>query len=425
VLLLLVIRVYGALGGWEPGQLLALSLGMTASMLVCGGFVYAMSRRASICLAMGDRRAARTFLRRTMLVAAAWVAVVAALIVGVASAVGTPTLEERLTFGLAFLGMSAIWILASGLSLLRASGWLAIGLAVGILAGVTVDRAVAHSSEVHLSVGTAVGFAAAIGVVFWALERALGDASSGQHPRRVVLPPRAYLVYEAAPYFIYGSLYATLPFIPHLLGWFGALAEGEGRQWAVINLEVGLSLSLPPLLLASGVSERTLRQFWAHALVAQHDTPGQTPGQFGTFLEAFYRWHLRRYLIVLGVLSGAMLGLFRLALVSGLLATWVGYDKLDLVERLFLVSLFAYWLIGWGLFNCIFPLTLARPQLATRAVAAAVAITLLIGLPLSLGVHFMYAAGAMILGSVTYVVVSSRVVHRVFVSAHYYYYSSC
>src|ERR1700716_3433691 len=90
VLLLLVIRVYGALGGWEPGQLLALSLGMTASMLVCGGVVYSMSRRASICLAMGDRRAARTFLRRTMLVAAAWVAVVAALIVGVASAVGIP-----------------------------------------------------------------------------------------------------------------------------------------------------------------------------------------------------------------------------------------------------------------------------------------------------------------------------------------------
>jgi hypothetical protein len=77
-----------------------------------------------------------------------------------------------------------------------------------------------------------------------------------------------------------------------------------------------------------------------------------------------------------------------------------------------------------GLFNCVLPLTLARPQLATRAVAAALLVTLLIGMPLSLGVHFSYGAGAMILGSVAYVVVSSRVVHQIFESADYYYYSA-
>jgi hypothetical protein len=424
VLLLLVVRVYSALGGWEPGQALALSLGMTASMLLCGGFVYAMSRRASICLAVGDRRAARSFLRRTMMIAGVWVAVVAVVIVVVASASGASTPEQRLTFGLAFVGLSAIWILASGLSLLRASGWLAVGLGVGLLAGLAGDRAVARFSDEHLSVGTVVGFAIALGVVFFALQRALSDERSDEHRRRVLLPPGAYLVYEATPYFIFGSLYATLPFLPHLIGWFGALAEGEGRQWAVINLEIGLSVSLPPLLLASGVTERTLRQFWAQAVVAQKSTPGQAPGQFGIALEQFYRWHLRRYLFVLGVLSGVTFGLFRLAVVSGLLRTWVGSDKLELIEGFFQVSLVSYWLMGWGLFNCVFPLTLARPQLATRAVAAAVVVTLLIGLPLSLGVHFTYAGAAMILGSLAYVVVSSRVVHQVFESAHYYYYSS-
>jgi uncharacterized membrane protein len=127
-LLLLVTRVYGALGGWEPGQVLALSLGMTASMLVCGGFVYAMSRRTSICLAMGDRRATRSFLRWTMVIAAVCVVMLAGLLEIIAGTASTISPAQRVTFGMAFLAMSVIWILASGLSLLRASSWLAGGL---------------------------------------------------------------------------------------------------------------------------------------------------------------------------------------------------------------------------------------------------------------------------------------------------------
>jgi hypothetical protein len=424
VVLLLLIRVYGALGGWQPGQVLALSLGMTASMLVCGGFVFAMSRRACICLAMGDRRGAAHFLHRTMVVAGVGVAAVALLVVLVTGALGLFTSEERVTFGLAFLGLSAIWIVASGLSLLRASAWLGFGLTAGLLAGVAVDCAVAAFSDLHLWAGTAVGFALAMGVVLRGLAGALGNGRSGQHPRRVVLPPSAYLIYEAAPYFMYGALYAVLPFLAHPLGWFGALAAGEERQWAVINIEAGLTLSLPPLILGSGVIERTLRQFWTRAVAAQNNTPGNAQPQFGGLLQEFYQWHLRRYLIVLGTLSGVAFGLFRLALGTGLLARWLGFDALNLVEGLFLVSLVSYWFLGWGLFNCMFPITLSRPRLATQAVAPAIAVTILAGLPLSLGLHFTYAGGALLLGSVAYVAASSRATRHVLESAPYYYYSA-
>jgi hypothetical protein len=193
---------------------------------------------------------------------------------------------------------------------------------------------------------------------------------------------------------------------------------------AVIGLEAGLSLSLPPLILASGVAERTLRQFWTEALAAQRRTLANNPDQFGAILHHFYERHLRRYLIALGALSVATYVLFRLALVTGLLASWIGFYDLDMVERVFLVSLAGYWLLGWGLFNCMFPITLARPRQAMRSIGPGIAVTVLSGLPLSLGVHFTYAAVALILGSMAYVIASSRQTRHVLQSAHYYYYSA-
>jgi hypothetical protein len=113
-----------------------------------------------------------------------------------------------------------------------------------------------------------------------------------------------------------------------------------------------------------------------------------------------------------------------LALVTGLLASWIGFAELEVVERLFLAGLVGYWLLGWGLFNCMFPISLARPRLATRAIGPPIALTVLTGLPLSLGVHFTYAAVALIVGSMAYVVVSSWQTRHVLQSAHYYYFSS-
>jgi hypothetical protein len=51
-------------------------------------------------------------------------------------------------------------------------------------------------------------------------------------------------------------------------------------------------------------------------------------------------------------------------------------------------------------------------------------VTVLAGLPLSLGVHFSYAAVALLLGAATFVAASSRATRKVLDSADYYYYSA-
>ena len=187
------------------------------------------------------------------------------------------------------------------------------------------------------------------------------------------------------------------------------------------SLEAGLCLSLPPLILANGVAEHTLQQFWLRAAATQAGLSGSQPGEFNRTLTTFYKGQLVRYLVALSWLTVVAYGVFRWTVDAGLAAAWLGLGNLDVVANVFAAGLVAYWLLGWGLFNCMFSLTLACPHFALRALVPSMGAALAVGLPLSLGLGFGFAALGAIAGSAVYVVASSRTTRRVFRAADYYY----
>jgi hypothetical protein len=418
--LLITLRALGAAGEWGSRQVLAVGLGMTLSVIISAGFVQAMSRRTSICLAFDDIASATRFLRGVLAMAGVCVTLVGLVVVAVASRLGAFTAQEVITFGLAFVGMSAIWLLAAGLSLLRASAWLGVGLAAGLALGALVDRALAPFTSAHLAPAALVGFVVTVAVLAWQTRRGM-RRRCGHVRRREALPPAPYLMSEAAPYFAYGTLYALLLFTPHVVGWLAALASSEPRVWAVASLEAGFTLALPPVILAGGVAEHTLQLFWQRALLAQTSTSGADPEHFRRVLRRYYLQQLVRYLVVLSSLT-VLAGLaFRSALDSGLLAAWVGIDRLDVLERVFMGGLLAYWLLGWGVFNCMFSLSLARPRLALLAVLPGLICTLFVAVPVSIVAGFAYMGIAAIVGSAVYVVSSCRTTTSLFRGLDYYY----
>ena len=423
IVLLLIIQAYSRLGQWPPSQVLALSLGMTSSMVITSGFVQAVSRRGSVYLALGDPGAASRFLRISITVAGACVVAIAAMLFFVATGLGLFALADRLIFGLAFVGLAAIWLIAAGLSLVQATGWLGLGLAAGLISGLITDRAVVLISGAHLVAATIVGFAVALALMLSAMNRRLNVKSNGQ-PSRTVLPPAAYLVYEAAPYFVYGSLYMVFILLPHVLGWLGAAGMNQERMSAVASLEAGLTLSLPPVVLAGGVAEHALRLFWLRAREAQAAVPGNDLRRFGRTLSELYDRQLQSYLAVSSVCGLAILVVFHVALGTGSLQQWLQVRDLATLVFVFHASLIAYFLVGWGLFNCMFCVTLARPGLALRAVLIAMAVMVITGIPLSMGINLGYAAVAFIFGAAAFVVASRRATSLVLESADYYYFSS-
>lgn len=425
LVLLIMISVFAWLGQWNEGQVLAMSLGMTAGMLVTNGFVQAIMRRASLSLGLGSLRTASRFLRTSLLLAGSILAGIVILALLVASWMGWFTFQERLIFGLAFLGLSTIWLLAGVLSLVRASGWLGLGLVVGLLTSYVIDRLVAPFSNAHLALGSIVGFAVTVGLIVYRVRQSLATPAKGGKDDRVFLPPATYLIHEALPYFSYGSLYMILILIPHVLGWVGYRGPDQSWSFGITSLEGGLTLSLPPLVLVGGIAERTLRLFWQRAQATQQETPGQNPERFSQTLITFYWQQLRRYLLVLALISAGIYTLFQLSISTMLLPRFLALPSLAILVLVFHAGLATYYLVGWGWFNCMFSLTLGRPQLALQAVIVAIIITLIVGVPLSLGVHFSYAALAFIAGALAFAATSSWLTYRLLKSADYYYYSAC
>ena len=423
VVLLLVIRVYAALGQWESGRVLALGLGMTCSMLITGGFVQAVSRRGSLYLGLGNRRAASQFLRITTRWALTCVVVAAVLSILLMAALGLFTPAERFAFGLAFAGLGAIWLLAAGLVLVQAPGWLGAGLTLGLVAGIATDRITALISSLHLTAGTAVGFVVTLGIIWSAVNRGL-DSKPGKPAGSVRLPSISYLVYEAAPYLAYGFLYTLLILLPHLLGWLGALGPGQDRLGAMNGIEMGLTLALLPMALAGGVAERTLRLFWGQAKLVQAAVQGHDPRQFGEALIRFYRQKLQLYLAILAGGSFAAYLSFQAAWSAGLLNRWLQLSDLNTAAFVFRASLIAYCLLGWSSFNCMFAITMGRPRQPLRAALIGIVTLLVVGIPLSLGLHFSYAALAFIAGTAAFAWVSTRSTRQLLRSADYYYFSS-
>ena len=298
--------------------------------------------------------------------------------------------------------------------------WLSIALAVGLLGGAATSLALAPLSGLHLAAGVAFGFTAALAVILWTLHRGFARlvALPLSSKARTHLPALIYMLDEAAPYFAYGLAYMVLIFLPHVYGWFGALPVGQSRADAVSNIEVGLTLSLPPLILAYGVSEHALRQFWRSALAAQARVSAGDVSSFGVGLSALARRQHWSYLIVLTALTLLAYGTVAAALANGWTGRWLQIAAPAAFLPIFALSLLAYWLLGLGLYSCMFAVTLGCPQAAFRAVIWAGLVMVLAGTILG-ALNYVLSVAAFVLAAFVFAVLAWRSANQVLHRADY------
>jgi hypothetical protein len=170
--------------------------------------------------------------------------------------------------------------------------------------------------------------------------------------------------------------------------------------------------------------ERALKLFWQRIAVLLDLTPGDSSQQHNRAITAFYRRQRAAYLVILVTGSLAAVGALHAAINSGFMTSWLGLFDVKQVQLFFALSLAAYGFLGWGLFNGMFCLTLVRPDLALKPVLLGIAVLLAAGIPLSLGVHFMFAAVAFLLSAIAFGWYAQRTANKVLDAADYFYVSS-
>ena len=414
LVLLCTIQAFAEVG-WDSGRLFALSLGMTASVAVAGAFLGGIARRAALYLGLGYRGLADRLLTVAIALAGAAITILGVLAFTLASAVGAFAADERLVFLIGLVSFTAVVLFVAKLSVAGATGWVCLGLGTGLGAALATRQFVGTGTGAQLLLTLAVGAAGALTVLAWAARRVYEDRRPSP-----ALPPRAPLLLEALPYFAFVGAFMAFLLEVHVFGWLGARPVGMSRLDAIAAFEVGLTLALPPVILASGVAEHTLRLFWLEAREQQDSTSARRSRRYGKALQGFHHRRLALYLATSAALSVAMVAAFELALRSAWLEDRVTLPDPSATEFVFVTGAVAFWLVGWGQFNCMFLVNLARPTLAVRPVALGMVVAAATGIPLAT-VGFEYTALAFVAGSAAFVWASSSNCRVVLAAADHHY----
>jgi polysaccharide biosynthesis protein PelF len=422
LVILLIIALYSYGSHASERQVWFLSAGMTASLFLTNGVIQGISRRTSLYLGLRKPGMAARFLTMSTGLAMAVIAGIGLAAIFAVSLLETLPITDVLTFVAAFLGLALIWILAGWLSLLGQPYWLALALCTGTVIGVVTSIALAPVLSIHLFVATVLGYTTALSIISLAIVRRFTKLSA-IHPAAKTIgkfPARAYLVAEGFPYFAYGTLYMLFILLPHVAGWVGTLPADVTRSAATSLIEIGLTLAMPPLILAYGLAEYALRMFWLEAPFSLAATPATDITRFGDLMVRFCSRHRKTYMLVLALLSIGAHCVFWVALEAGWLQTWAPH--LDNAQVLFVFdfSLLAYWFVGIGTFNCMFAMTLGRPQAATRGVVWATLTLIIVGAALCT-VNFIYAPIAFACAGFVFAIVSMGVAKETLRTSDYYF----
>ena len=120
---------------------------MTLGVALANGFVQGISRRASLYLGWDQPQLARRLVSLALVTATVGVLALGAAVLLGLSLFGAFSTEERLIFVVTIVCAVPVWFMAGSLSLARAAGWVVVGLAGGLLAGVAVYRLSGRASD--------------------------------------------------------------------------------------------------------------------------------------------------------------------------------------------------------------------------------------------------------------------------------------
>jgi hypothetical protein len=353
--LLTALWLLSSAGHLSGAQVLGLSLGMTAGMLCTNGVALGMGRRASSLISLGKVTAARRFLGIATLGGLG----LTVLVTGGLVSLGPPKIGGVVMVGplfvLAASAIAVVWVLAAALSLVSCVGWTGVSLSAGVCTGVAAFQ-LTDRTPTGLAPAVAVGYAVALAMLVWGLNRALLARAAGIVDSDHTLPGWDYLVLEALPGFCYGTLGVVMFASIHLIGWMSAAFSRP----EVTTLELGLFLTLGPVIVGAGHAERGVRLFWIRAAALQAGTPLTRAPEFNRGLSEYFSRSMRRYVGIVAGLSLLTVIVLEVLIQTGVMARLVPGVDLDSFRIVATTSVVAYAILGWGQYCSAYGLALAR-----------------------------------------------------------------
>jgi len=425
--LLMMVALLSLEGVWDYPMILAFSIGMTSSMVVSSGLLQSISRRLSIYVGMKHFQAARTYMIRAAF-GSVFLNLMAALLAAlIAVSLSLLTRQELIVFIAAFIGLGTLWLLGGQLAIAGKASWLGWSMAAGLLVGVATSSLtlVNGSSGISFSrsdnvLGGVAGFLTAFILLAGAVSRLFTEPSKIKPLKYAVrMPPLIFLIDEAAPYFLYGSLYMVFILIPHLFALTGKLPPGIDRMQASRQIEVVLTAAMLPMAVLMGITQRSMRLFWRVVPKEMAKADMNASGEFQGELFGFMAHHRKRlvlWLVMLSVFTGVG---FILVAKSPEAAAWAGITDLFEALTLLLAGLLAFGTVGIAIYNALYCITLGNPYAAVAPVTIGLFAMLGVGVT-AFVLDYRYALIAFFTGAFVFLVLSRIRLQKVVLECTYH-----
>jgi len=236
------------------------------------------------------------------------------------------------------------------------------------------------------------------------------------------IPGKLMVAYKTYRYFFYGILIFVFFFIDRLLAWsVNSQLNSNFIFTYEKNYEIGMDLAILMFFSLTGVLEYAISTY---SRLLDKRQKVLTVGQIQTFNDSFLKLY-KKHLIVFFVTSIIAMSLIYLIITQdwGYLENF-GVEVPMLSIYVCIFGVIGYFFLTWGMMNVLYMFTMNRAKEGLNALVIAVLVNFSTGFLFSRIISYEYSVIGLLLGSIVFMVLTTRSVRAFFKKMDYYYYAA-
>ena len=396
-----------------------IAIGTIFSFLTVGGFMQAIARRGFMYIRQGYFNLARKITMYFIKLGYILTLIVSLAFFMFNMVFEAFTFKMMMVILLYYIFLCAIWFSVTVMYILEReftfTGLIVAGIAIVYLLFKVLNLNIIVSQIIALFIVSIAGML----LVMHFFHKEESKMGKGLEP---ALPKKSITLYTTYPFFAYGFLYFAFLFMDRIIGWSTNNSYMPYIIWFRGAYELGLDFALLMLIVPMGACEVVVSKLMDELSEKQRNAYGKDAFRIDTVFRKIYFRRLI-YVAVIAVISALFTYLvvfyfdrypiegFR----SGFLASYV-------THFVFIVGLISYSIISVALMNCVTLFSMSQPEMASRAVLISLVANIIVGFVLSRWFNYYYSIFGLLVGSIVFLILSSRKILELFRNLDYYIY---
>ncbi|MGB0974669.1 MAG: hypothetical protein ACPGU9_06725 [Flavobacteriaceae bacterium] len=230
------------------------------------------------------------------------------------------------------------------------------------------------------------------------------------------------IIYHNHQYFFYGVLVYIFIFIDRIFAWSSSL----GRQLPYViyyekDYEIGMDLAILVFLLLTGAMEYGVASFSKFLDLEQKNISHSNRNVFGKSLLKLYWQHIA--ILIFSSLSIFLLIYFIITSSWGYEAQF--HETLNSLSiKVCVIGSLSYFFLAWAMLNSLYMFTLNRPKKAIKALVISILVNLIVGMIMSRVYAFELSVVGLLMGSLTFLIITLKDCMTFYKKLDYYYYAA-